>query len=217
MDKELFVIALRSSPSGSALGPGGCTNEMLRVCLDDAHVFDLLHLVAEDFARGETPASRSFFHAAMTALSKKDGGIRGIAIGSSFRRLVGKTLARQFGAVVEQVCVPFQFGQAPIVLAMPVMTDLDARATILSVDGVGAYDHVLRSSMLVKLMEVPQPRLFDPFVRSTNAQPTSYEWEDQHGTTTPCGNMRAESRRTHSRLCSSAWRSTTHLPKYRGS
>ena len=144
---------------------------MLRVCLDDAHVFDLLHLVAEDFARGETPASRSFFHAAMTALSKKDGGIRGIAIGSSFRRLVGKTLARQFGAVVEQVCVPFQFGQAPIVLAMPVMTDLDARATILSVDGVGAYDHVLRSSMLVKLMEVPQPRLFDP-VRQEHERPT---------------------------------------------
>ena len=81
---------------------------MIRVCLDDAHV-DLLHLAAEDFSRGETPASRSFLCATMTALSKKDGGIRGIATGSSFRRLVGKTLARQFGAVFEQVCAPFQF------------------------------------------------------------------------------------------------------------
>ena len=75
-------------------------------------------------------------------------------------------------------------GLARIVLAMPirVMTDLDLRATVLSVDGVGAYDHVLRSSMLGKLMEVPQLRPLIPFVRSTYAHPTSYEWEDQHGT-----------------------------------
>ena len=66
--------------------------------------------------------------------------------------------------------------------AIRVMTDLDARATVLSVDGVGAYDHVLRSCILVKLMEVPRLRPLIPFVRSTCAQPTSYEWEEQHGT-----------------------------------
>ena len=82
---------------------------MLRVCLDDAHVLQLLHLAAEDFARGETPASRPFLIATMTALRKKDGGVRGIATGSSFRRLVAKTLARQFGHIVEQECAPYQF------------------------------------------------------------------------------------------------------------
>ena len=41
------------------------------------------------FCQGETPASRYFLRATMTALSKKDGGIRGITTGSSFRRLVG--------------------------------------------------------------------------------------------------------------------------------
>ena len=66
--------------------------------------------------------------------------------------------------------------------AIRVITDLDVRATVLSVDGVGAYDHVLRSSMLEKLWEVLQLRPLIPFVRSTCAQPTSYEWEDQHGT-----------------------------------
>ena len=111
---QLFINALRSSPSGSAPGPGGCTNEMFRVCLD-----------------------RSFLRATVTALSKKDGGIRGIATGSSFRRLVGKTLARQFGAVVEQVCAPFQFalstraGTDCVGHAIRVMTDLDPRATVL--------------------------------------------------------------------------------------
>ena len=48
---DLFLMC--SSPSGSAAGPGGRTNEMLRVCLDDAHVLQLLHSAAEDFARGE--------------------------------------------------------------------------------------------------------------------------------------------------------------------
>ena len=154
LNKELFVSALRSSLSGSAAGPGGCTNEMLRVCLDDAHVLQLLHSAAEDFARGETPASRPFFLATMmTALRKKDGGVRGIATGSSFRRLVAKTLARQFGRIVEQECAPFQFalstraGTDCVGHAIRAMTDLNSRATVLSVDGIGAYDHVLRSSM----------------------------------------------------------------------
>ena len=220
LDKELFVSALRSSPSGTAPGPGGCTNEMLHMCKDDAHVLDLLCLAAEDFARGETPASRSFLRAMMTALSK-NGGIRGIATGSSFRRLEGKTLARQFGAVVE-VCAPFQFalssraGTDCVGHAIRVMTDLDARATVLSVDRVGAYDHVLRSSMLEKLMEVHRLRPLIPFVRSTYAQPppvTKGKTSTAHDT--GCGSMKAVSWETHSCLCSSAWRSTTHSPKSR--
>ena len=48
--------------------------------------------------------SIQIFLARMTALSKKDGGIRGIASGFSFRRVVRKSLVRQFGAILEQVC-----------------------------------------------------------------------------------------------------------------
>ena len=47
----------------------------------------------------------------MTAESKKDGRVRRIATGTSFRRLVAKSLARQFGAEVETVCATFQFGE----------------------------------------------------------------------------------------------------------
>ena len=47
--------------------------------------------------------------ATMTALQKPDGGgVRGIATGTSFRRLVAKCPARQFGKAVES-CAPFQF------------------------------------------------------------------------------------------------------------
>ena len=45
------------------------------------------------------------FHSAL----KREGGVRGIAIGTSFRRSV--TLARQFMDQVEETCSPFQFAR----------------------------------------------------------------------------------------------------------
>ena len=74
---------------------GGCTNEMLRVSLDDHETIQLLMSAVEDFASATVPdeARKSFMLAAMTALQKKDGGVRGITTGSSFRRLVVKTFA----------------------------------------------------------------------------------------------------------------------------
>ena len=85
-----------------------------------------------------------------TVLQKPDGGVRGIATGTSFRRLVAKTLARQFGKAVEAVCVPYQFalstraGTDCVGHAIRAL-DADPQCTVLSIDGVGAYDHVLRS------------------------------------------------------------------------
>ena len=57
--------------------------------------------------------------------------MRGIATGSSFRRSVAKSLARQFGAEVERVCAPFQLalstraGTDGVGHAARVVTDLD--------------------------------------------------------------------------------------------
>ena len=88
--------------------------------------------------------TRPFLLATMTALRKKDGGVRGIATGTSFRRLVAKTLARQFGAAVEATCAPFQFalstraGVDCVGHAVRVATDQNTEATVLSINGVGA-------------------------------------------------------------------------------
>ena len=76
--------------------------------------------------------------ATMTALQKTDGGVRGIATGTSFRRLVAKSLARQFGQEVERVCSPFQFalstraGVDCVGHAVRIATDSDPRAILLS-------------------------------------------------------------------------------------
>ena len=189
LDNFTFSKCLSSAPSGSAPGPGGCTYEMLKVCLGDAEATHLLFQAAEDLARAEAPATvtRAFMAATMTALRKPDGGVRGIATGTSFRRLVAKTLARQFGKVVESTCAPFQFalstraGTDCVGHTIRAMTDADPECTVLSIDGIGAYDHILRSAFLTKLHNVPELQGLLPFVRSIYARPTTYVWEDSEG------------------------------------
>ena len=64
--------------------------------------------------------------------------------------------------------------------AIRVMTDLDARATVLSVVGVWVGLTQFDAGQVVGSASGLRPLI--PFVRSTYAQSTSYEWEDQHGT-----------------------------------
>ena len=106
LDAKIFAECLRNAPTGCSPGPGGCSNEILKVCLDDHESLALLTVAAEDFAKAAVPPCvfKAFMSARMTALSEPDGGIRGIATGTVFRRLVAKTLARQFGPVVEASC-----------------------------------------------------------------------------------------------------------------
>ena len=59
--------------------------------------------------------------------------------------------------------------------AVRVMTERNPDATLLSIDGVGAYDHVLRSAMMAKLLEVPGLRP----VRSMYSQLSRYVWQDE--------------------------------------
>ena len=95
--------------------------------------------------------------ARLTALNKLDGGVRGIATGCSLRRLVARTLAKQFGSAFEAECAPFQYalstraGTVCVGQMLRAATDDDPSATILSVDGIGGYDHILRSAMLERL------------------------------------------------------------------
>ena len=62
-----------------------------------------------------------------------------------------------------------------------VLTDENPMATVLSIDGTGAYDHVHRSAMLKKVHSVPGLRGMLHFVRETYAEPTTYMWRDQAG------------------------------------
>ena len=105
-----------------------------------------------------------------TFASHHEGGVRGIATGCSLRRLVARTLARQFAQDFEKECAPFQYalssraGTDCVRHMLHAAIDADPAVTILSVDGT--YDHVFRSAMLERLEKMPKARVVLPFVRS---------------------------------------------------
>ena len=42
----------------------------------------------------------------VTALTKPDGGVRGIVVGNVFRRLIARTIAQEIGETVQSATVP---------------------------------------------------------------------------------------------------------------
>ena len=91
---------------------------------------------------------------------KANGGIRGIVAGDLLRRLVARTMAQQLGPAIERASAPFQYalttraGTECIAHVVQALTDADPSATVLSIDGIGAFDLVSRQSMLEGLRRV---------------------------------------------------------------
>ena len=123
--------------------------------------------------------------ATMTALQKPDGEARGIGTGMASRRLVAKCLARQFAKTVKSVCSPLQFatraGTDCVGHIIRALTDANLALKVTSIDGVGAYDHVYRSTMLSKLLEVLALQGLLPFARFAYGETTTCVWEDEEG------------------------------------
>ena len=93
--------------------------------------------------------TNALMSARLTTLSKKDGGVQGIATGTTLRRIVGR---KQYMKEFKVENSPFQralstkAGTDCVRHMFRAATDQDQKATVLKVDGVGAYDHVLRSA-----------------------------------------------------------------------
>ena len=157
--------------------------------MDDVVTTELLFEACTSLAQATLPSeiSAALMSARLTALTKPDGGVRCIATGCTLRRLVARTLAKQFMKEFEQECAPFQFalstrtGTDCVGHVVRASTDADHRLTILSVDGIGAYDHVLRAAMLTRLSKMPEARKLLPFVRLSYAGVSSYTWFDEKG------------------------------------
>ena len=138
------------------------TVEHLRPLLDSPGDHRLLHTLAEGLAQGAVPESivDAVRLGRMTALSKPDGGVRGIVVGDVIRRLVSRTMAQQMSAAVESATIPFQYalstraGCECIAHALQGLTDVDPNTTIISIDGISAFDQISRAAMLDGLMNV---------------------------------------------------------------
>ena len=103
----------------------------------------------------------------LIALQKPDGGVRGIVVGDIMRRLVARTMAKQIAKKVEKATAPFQYAQTTkagcecVAHILQTITDKDERATVVSIDGVGAY-LISRNSMMEGMEDGDQVL---PFVR----------------------------------------------------
>ena len=187
--KADLLINLRRARRGAAAGPSGCTNEHLRVLMDEETTAELLGHAADRLAVAKVPSdvADALRLGRMVALTKPTGGVRALVMGDVFRRLVARTLARQFGAAFRTACAPFQYalstraGSEAVVRAVQTAIEADPRMTVLSIDGVGAYDHISRASMLEALRaHAPLTGLL-PFASLFYGQASRYTYYDEAG------------------------------------
>ena len=188
LDPEEFIVCLRTSRRGAVAGPSGMTADHLFLVLENERDSLLLVEVVSSLETGNVPTKiiDGIRLGRMTALQKPDGGVRGIVVGDIVRRLVARTMAKQVAKQVEKATTPFQYalstkaGCECIAHILQSCTDTDSDATIVSIDGVGAYDLISRNAMLGLLrMENGDPIL--PFVRCFYGRPSTFLWEDEVG------------------------------------
>ena len=189
LEEHRFAANLRSSRRGAAAGLSGMTTDHLRPLLDHVEDTHLFFLMGEQLAQARVPPTihASIRQGRMIALQKPRGGVRGIVVGDVVRRLVARTMAQQLSKAVEAATAPHQYamstraGTECVAHVLQVLTEMDPQATIVSIDGVGAYDSISRKAMLEALMAVPGGSEALPFVRSFYGQPSRYVWEDELG------------------------------------
>ena len=190
LDPSEFLLCLRTARRGAAPGPSGMTSDHLFPLLESDHDSDLFCQVGSLLATGNIPTEvlEGFRLGRLTALRKPDGGVRGIVVGDIVRRLVARSMAKQIAKKVEQATSPFQYalsakaGSECVAHVLQTLTDVDPNATVVSIDGVGAFDLISRNSMMRGLRRMEDGDQVLPFVRCFYGSPSTYLWEDELGT-----------------------------------
>ena len=165
------------------------TNEHLRILLDDEEDSRLLHGAALRLAQADVPSVilDGLRVGRLVALRKPNGRVRALVVGDVLRRLLGRALAQHFAPHFQSACLPHQFGLSTRVGTEAVnrllraATEANPRATVLSVDAVGAFDHVARGAMLDALLANPELQPLLPYARQSYASPRTYTWYDEDG------------------------------------
>ena len=191
LDSLEFLVCLRKARRGGAAGPSGMTSDHLFPVLESEGDSESLARVASMLAVGNVPAEiiEAIRLGRLTALSKPDGGVRGIVVGDILRRLVARTIAKQIAKKVEAATAPFQYalstkaGCECVAHVLQTLTDLSPEVTVTSIDGVGAYDLISRNAMLEGLLGMEGGDQILPFVRMFYSGPSTYLWEDEMGVT----------------------------------
>ena len=116
-DVDLVDRSIRSFHRLSGGGPSGLRPIHLKNCLTTEHRDEVLErctALVNLLAKGEAPLSVAPFlaGATLTALPKKDDGIRPVAVGEVLRRLTAKCLCHAFKEQASTYFFPLQIGVA---------------------------------------------------------------------------------------------------------
>ena len=191
LDPDLFAKNVRNARRGAAGGPSGMTADHLRMILESEADTAKFWRLAQDLARAAIPEKilDVIRLERLTALAKPSGGHPNIVCGDIVRRLVARTMAQQLAPAVERATSPFQYafttraGGECIAHAFQAFTDLDDRTTVLSIDGIGAFDLISREAMLNGLRSMDGGNGALLFVLQFYGNPSSYLWDHDDGTT----------------------------------
>eukprot|EP00973_Karenia_brevis_P029510 4071921-Karenia_brevis.AAC.1 len=97
----------------------------------------------------------------LTALLKPNTRVRGVASGDACRRLVSKSLSKQFQDVLRSEVAPYNFGLSDwrgmdsAAHFLQYLSDESPNRVILSINGIGAFDHVSRAQIFQQLLANP--------------------------------------------------------------
>jgi len=182
--------AIKSFPNGSAGGPDGMRPQHLKDLIrgndiTDSSLLTALAAFSTLVLEGRTPLPIRpfFFGASLTALNKKDGGIRPIAVGCTLRRLVAKIAGKMVVEDMAKLLAPRQLGygvlggaEAAVHAARQYITNIQPQDAVVKLDFRNAFNSVRRDKML-EAVQTFAPDIY-PFVHSTYSSPSSLLWEN---------------------------------------
>ena len=127
---------------------------------------------------GKTPSfvRPFFFGTTLVALEKKDGGVRPIAVGCTFRRLLAKCAGRSVMEEMGALLAPRQLGygiargaEAAVHAGRIYIQSLTDGMVFVKLDFKNTFNSVRRDKMLKSVKELAPAIL--PFVHSTYSEP----------------------------------------------
>ena len=159
--KSLIVRAIRAGAKGSSGRCGGTRYPHLRLFLGNKKMEEWLHLFVNMCVQGKevTPDLRYLLRPAhLLALSKPKGGIRPIAIGSIFRRVISRAVAYAIKVKAATYFRPLQFGVAIERGVEVICTAVDmalarseGRYVAVSADAKNGFNSISRHAILEQL------------------------------------------------------------------
>ena len=190
VSEEEIIGAIRSFPNGSVGGPDGLSpqhvKDMIRPTTIDggAALTSALARFVNLVLEGKTPLTIHpfFLGASLTALTKKEGGVRPIAVGCTLCRFIAKVAGSKVRDEMIDLLAPRQLGycvrggtEAAVHAARLYVQDLEQKC-VLKLDFRNAFNSLRRDK--IQAVKSFAPNLL-PLVHSAYSSPSLLFWDDK--------------------------------------